>query len=59
MSEVLLFHHAQGRTPGVLAFADRIRQAGHTIHVPDIYLGRTFDTIQAGVGYAREIGFNT
>lgn len=59
MAEVLLFHHAHGRTPGVLAFADEIRRAGHTVHVPDLYEGRTFDDLEAGVGYAQEVGFDT
>ncbi len=57
MSELLLFHHAQGRTPGVLAFAERLRTAGHTVHVPDLYRGHTFDTLDEGVAYARSIGF--
>ena len=59
MAEVLLFHHAQGRTAGVLSFADEIRGAGHTVHVPDLYEGRTFADLDAGVGYAREVGFGT
>jgi dienelactone hydrolase len=58
MAEVVLFHHAQGLTPGVLAFADELRQAGHTVHSPDCYDGRTFDTLVAGIGYAQEIGFD-
>lgn len=57
MAEVVLFHHAQGLTPGVLAFADALRQAGHTVHTPDLFEGRTFDTVEAGVGYAGEVGF--
>ena len=59
MAEVLLFHHAQGQTPGFLAFADELRAAGHTIHTPDLYDGRTFATIDEGVGYAKQIGFDT
>jgi dienelactone hydrolase len=59
MAEVLLFHHAQGLTPGVAAFADRLREAGHTVHVPDLYDGRTFDDLESGVGYAQEVGFGT
>ncbi len=59
MSEVLLFHHALGRTAGVLAFADEIRRAGHAVHVPDLYEGRTFDELEAGVRYAGEVGFDT
>jgi dienelactone hydrolase len=57
MVEVVLFHHAQGLTPGVAAFADDLRQAGHTVHTPDLFEGRTFDSVEAGVGYASEIGF--
>ena len=59
MAEVLLFHHAQGQTAGFLAFADRLRAAGHTVHTPDLYEGRTFASLDEGVGYARQIGFNT
>jgi dienelactone hydrolase len=58
MAEVLLFHHAQGLTPGVTSFADQLRAAGHTVHMPDLFDGRTFDSIEEGVGYANEIGFN-
>lgn len=59
MAEVLMFHHACGRTPGVVAFADELRRAGHTVHVPDLYEGRTFGEVEAGVGYAQEVGFGT
>ena len=57
MAEVALFHHAQGLTPGVVAFAEELRRAGHTVHAPDLFEGRTFDTIEEGMGYVREIGF--
>jgi dienelactone hydrolase len=57
MAEVLLFHHAHGQTTGVLAFADDLRRAGHTVHAPDLYAGRTFDTLDEGLAYAEEIGF--
>ncbi|MBA3250034.1 MAG: dienelactone hydrolase family protein [Geodermatophilaceae bacterium] len=57
MAEVLLFHHALGLTPGVVAFADELRRAGHTVHTPDLFDGRIFDTIEEGVGYAGEVGF--
>ena len=59
MAEVMLFHHAQGRTPGVLAFADELRAAGHEVHAPDLYGGRTFATIDEGVGFAKQVGFDT
>ncbi len=58
MAEVLLFHHAQGLTPGVLAFAEELRAAGHTVHAPDLLDGRLFDTLEAGLAYAREVGFD-
>jgi dienelactone hydrolase len=57
LAEVVLFHHALGLTPGVVAFADHLRRAGHTVHTPDLYDGRTFDTIDEGFGYAQELGF--
>ena len=57
MAEVLLFHHAHGQTTGFLAFADTLREAGHTVHTPDLYDGRTFATLDEGLGYAREVGF--
>ena len=57
MAEVLLFHHAQGQTSGFFAFADELRQAGHIVHTPNLFGGRTFDSIKAGVAYAEEIGF--
>jgi dienelactone hydrolase len=57
MSEVVLFHHAQGLTPGVVAFADELRRAGHTVHTPDLFEGRTFGSTEEGMGYAGQIGF--
>ena len=58
MTEVLLFHHAQGLTPGIHAFADELRAAGHTVHTPDAFDGRTFGSIDEGLAYAKEIGFD-
>jgi dienelactone hydrolase len=57
MAEVALFHHALGLTTGITAFADELRRAGHTVHTPDLFEGRTFDSIEAGIGFAEEIGF--
>jgi dienelactone hydrolase len=57
MAEVVLFHHAQRLTPGVVSFADELRRAGHTVHTPDAYDGRTFATLEDGLGHAKEIGF--
>lgn len=57
MADVLLFHHIQGLTEGVRAFADDLRQAGHTVHTPDLFGGRTFASIEEGFGFARDAGF--
>jgi dienelactone hydrolase len=56
MAEVLLFHHVQGLTDGVKAFADELRQDGHTVHAPDLFDGRRFESIEDGFGYVREVG---
>jgi dienelactone hydrolase len=58
MAEVLLFHHAQGLTPGVIAFADDLRAAGHTVHTPDLFEGRTFPSIDEGMAFVKESGFD-
>ncbi|WP_232680099.1 dienelactone hydrolase family protein [Nocardioides sp. R-C-SC26] len=58
MTDVLLFHHIQGLTDGVTAFADELRSAGHTVHTPDLFDGRTFATIEEGFAFARETGFD-
>jgi dienelactone hydrolase len=57
VAEAVLFHHAQGLTPGIVAFADGLRRAGHTVHTPDLFDGRTFASIDEGMAYAQEIGF--
>ena len=57
MAEILLFHHAQGLTAGVLAFAEELRAASHRVHTPDLYDGKTFTDINEGVGYAKQVGF--
>ena len=58
MAEVLLFHHAQGLTPGVRAFADALRAAGHTVHTPDLFDGRTFSSIDEGMAFIEAAGFD-
>lgn len=59
MAEVLLFHHALGLTSGCLALADDLRRAGHVVHAPDLYDGRTFADLAAGVAHAEALGFDT
>jgi dienelactone hydrolase len=57
MTTLLLFHHAQGQTTGFLAFADELREAGHTVQAPDLYDGNTFRDLDDGVSYAEQVGF--
>ena len=56
MAEILLFHHIQGLTPGLLGFADRLRADGHTVHTPDLFEGNTFATIPDGMAYVHRDG---
>ena len=58
MAEVLLYHHIQGLTDGVRAFAEDLRGAGHTVHTPDLFDGETFPTIDEGFAFAQEAGFD-
>ncbi|MCA0147196.1 dienelactone hydrolase family protein [Rossellomorea vietnamensis] len=57
MAEVLLFHHVLGKTKGIEAFAQQLRDAGHIVHVPDLFDGRTFSSLEEGLGFVKEIGF--
>ncbi len=59
MADVVLFHHIQGLTDGVRAFADDLRQVGHTVHTPDLFDGHTFDSIDDGFVFARELGLDS
>ena len=56
MAGVVVFHHALGLTPWVRGFADDLRDAGHTVHTPDLFDGRTFDTIEEGLAWSEELG---
>lgn len=56
MAEVVLFHHIQGLTPGVLALAEQWRRAGHTVHTPDLFDGRRFASVADGAAYCQGEG---
>src|SRR3972149_6943958 len=56
MATVLLLHHALGQTSGFLAFANELREAGHTVHTPDLYDGNTFRDLDEGVAYSDQVG---
>ncbi|OEJ35239.1 dienelactone hydrolase family protein [Streptomyces subrutilus] len=59
MAEVLVFHHGHGLTAGVREFTEHLGRAGHTVHLPDLYEGRVFDSLEEGMGYAENVGFDT
>jgi dienelactone hydrolase len=56
MARILLLHSAYGLRPAVLSAAERLREAGHEVHVPDLYDGRVVDEIEAGLEIREEIG---
>jgi dienelactone hydrolase len=56
MAEVVVFHHALGLTDAVQHFATVLREAGHTVHTPDLFEGRTFTQIDEGLAYSEELG---
>lgn len=56
MAEVVLFHHVQGLTDGVRAFADQLRSGGHTVHTPDLFDGELPPTIDAGIAHVKGLG---
>jgi dienelactone hydrolase len=59
MAEVVLFHHVQGLTDGVRAFADQLRAGGHTVHTPDLFDGERPATIEDGIALVGRIGDET
>jgi dienelactone hydrolase len=59
VSDVIVFHHAQGLTSGVVAFANALRDAGHRVMAPDLYEGRTFRTLQEGISHVDALGIQT
>ena len=59
MAEIALFHHVGGLTRGVLGFADVLREAGHTVHAPDLFEGRTFADVHDGMAWVDSVGEET
>jgi dienelactone hydrolase len=55
MAEVVLFHHVQGLTDGVRAFAEELRAGGHTVHTPDLFDGERPATIDDGIALVQGI----
>ncbi|WP_147794953.1 dienelactone hydrolase family protein [Cellulomonas sp. Y8] len=56
MADVVLFHHSGGLTAGVRAFADLLRERGHTVHTPDLFEGRTYSDVAEGVAFVESVG---
>ncbi|MFJ3583933.1 dienelactone hydrolase family protein [Streptomyces sp. NPDC090127] len=54
--DIMLFHSTYGPRPAVEAAAERLRAAGHQVHVPDLFGGRTADTVEEGMALQKEIG---
>jgi dienelactone hydrolase len=59
MAEIVFFHHSGGLTAGIHAFADSLRAAGHIVHTPDLFEGRTFADVSDGVAYVESFGEGT
>jgi dienelactone hydrolase len=59
LAEIVLFHHAHGLTPGVRHFAAELEAGGHKVTVPDLYDGKTFESLDDGISYAGQVGFET
>jgi dienelactone hydrolase len=59
VSDVVVYHHSLGLTDGVRRFADALRAGGHVVHTPDLYDGKTFETVEEGMAHAEELGFPT
>ncbi|HEY7014511.1 MAG TPA: dienelactone hydrolase family protein [Streptosporangiaceae bacterium] len=56
MAEVVLFHHVQGLTDGLRAFADQLSAGGHIVHTPDLFDGQRPATIDDGIALTQGIG---
>jgi len=57
MAEVVVFPHSLGVTESMRRFAAALRDAGHTVHAPDLYDARTFETVEDGMAHAETLGF--
>ncbi|MGP4042731.1 dienelactone hydrolase family protein [Streptomyces sp. 2A115] len=53
---IMLFHSTYGLRPAVRDAADRLRAAGHEVWTPDLFEGRTFETVEEGMAFKDEIG---
>ena len=56
MAEVVMFHSVLGLRPGVIAAAEGLREAGHTVHTPDLFDGEVFDDLDDGMRKEEALG---
>lgn len=56
LMNIMLFHSTYGLRPGVRLAADRLRGAGHEVWTPDLFEGRTFETVEEGMAFKDRIG---
>lgn len=56
VSKVVLLHSAQGLRPGVESWAARLRECGHEVWAPDLFAGRSFEQLEAGIAHRDEVG---
>jgi len=56
MVDVVLFHHVQGLTEGLRAFAAELGADAHTVHTPDLFAGERPASIDDGLALVRGIG---
>ncbi len=56
MADVVLFHHVMGRTDGMVALGEQLERAGRRVHVPDLFEGQHFESIEEGVAHVDSIG---
>lgn len=59
MTDIVLFHHVRGLTEGITAFADALREAGHTVHVADLFDSQQLDSVDDGLAFVSDLGFET
>ncbi|RBY93178.1 dienelactone hydrolase [Blastococcus sp. TF02A-30] len=52
-----LFHSVLGVRPGIIDAADRLRTAGHRVHVVDQYDGLVFDDYAEAGAHVERVGF--
>lgn len=56
LMNIMLFHSTYGLRPAVRDAADRLRAAGHEVWTPDLFDGRTFETVEEGRAFKDELG---